>query len=716
MAWNFKPRLRPRSQVIQRTPPVTLDARVTQPSHGQVQLTAVSQVQVQQSNVSGQAQQTAVSNQEGEGDIHASIISDKEGVITHQENVITHQEGATTHKTGDSTETVREQMHDENAVYINTPPTSTAATTPTKTTERDELLQAKIEQVRELMGAKTSKPLDHNMDTTNKTEAVNPMSRPRREKAGNWKDGPARFKALSLQALCSTTSRQDWFSANKMSLKQALKQERRREAVQKSIDAEIDTLEQPGVLKAVRYQDIPKEARKDIISAYMFHKEKFKADGSLNPISVMTQINLACTKKSLIAAYDIKGAFFLTPVEEGVELYLRVGPELTEFWCARHPERISYLHSDGCLYFKLERYVYGLHEAPNKFNGFLDSHLKKLGFQPSKADKCFYTRDTKEGKIMLSDHVDDMLVTFPTKQWRDWFEKKMKPFELGKQYDNVSYLGIQIAREKNGDTTLSQKGYIENMLKRHGLTELRKYPNRPATEAFTQKIDGEYEQVNTKEYLSLVMGLMYASRFTRIDIAFAVGYLATKCSKPTEQDLMNAKRVLKYLGKTIDEKMRFKAKVAFKPQIYADASHHLYDIGHGQAGMVITNGSAPVGHRSAKLKLITRSSSESELCSLEDASTYAIWYKNLLQDMGIETGAVEILQDNKSTIIMATQGLNFRHNKHIMARKMFIQERIESGEVTLKYCKTKDMVADILTKVIDIQAMKKLKQELCIEP
>jgi len=313
----------------------------------------------------------------------------------------------------------------------------------------------------------------------------------------------------------------------------------------------------PGVLKAVKFKDIPKEGRKDIINAFMFHKEKFKADGSfdkdkcrivllsnqrdpdrigdshsptVNPISVMTQINLACTRKHLIAAYDIKGAFLLTPMEEGVELYLRVGPELAEFWIMRKPERIPYLHNDGCLYFKLERYVYGLHEAPNKFNGYLDSHLKKIGFNPSKTDKYFYTKDTEEGKIMLSDHVDDMLLTFPSIKWRDWFEEKMKPFELVKQYDNVSYLGIQIMRERNGDITLSQKGYIEAMLKRYGFDCLKKLPSRPATEKLTQSMDEKEDYVSSKEYLSLVMGLMYAARFTRADISFTVGYLATKCS------------------------------------------------------------------------------------------------------------------------------------------------------------------------------------------
>ena len=69
-------------------------------------------------------------------------------------------------------------------------------------------------------------------------------------------------------------------SAMKASLRQALKDDNRRSAILQSIGAEIDNLEAPGVLQPVRYQDIPSEFRADIIGVYMFHREKFKADGT----------------------------------------------------------------------------------------------------------------------------------------------------------------------------------------------------------------------------------------------------------------------------------------------------------------------------------------------------------------------------------------------------------------------------------------------------
>ncbi len=95
---------------------------------------------------------------------------------------------------------------------------------------------------------------------------------------------------------------------------------------------------------------------------------------------------------------------------------------------------------------ELNKYIYGLPESPHQFNSLLDKCLKKIGFQPSPADKCCYTYKVKEGIIIASIHVDDILLTTPTAENRKWFEANMLSiyFELVCQRDNISYLGMNI--------------------------------------------------------------------------------------------------------------------------------------------------------------------------------------------------------------------------------------------------------------------------------
>ena len=52
----------------------------------------------------------------------------------------------------------------------------------------------------------------------------------------------------------------------------------------------------------------------------------------MNPISVFTQFNLAACADAELAAYDIKGAFLLTPVADDKLIYLRIPPEVAEHW------------------------------------------------------------------------------------------------------------------------------------------------------------------------------------------------------------------------------------------------------------------------------------------------------------------------------------------------------------------------------------------------
>jgi hypothetical protein len=367
-----------------------------------------------------------------------------------------------------------------------------------------------------------------------------PTERPRRTNVGTYKDGPARLRSTANEADVVGEDKKDFRSgkerfraklayihefnnphgifsviALKMSLRNALNDPNRRSAIQKAIYAEIDNFESPGVVQPIKFKNIPKDKLKEIIGVYMFHREKYKGDGifdkdkcrivllsnlrdpdtigdstspTVNPISVMTQINLAAvTEGTCIAAYDIKGAFLLTPMKPGVRMFIRINPDVATHWIMRYPARAKWLQNDGCLYFELNRYVYGLHEASNEFNSMLDKQLQDIGFKPSVADRCLYTKKVEDGIIVMSVHVDDMLLTAPNRKWQKWFEDEMeKKFTLVKQYDNISYLGMQIKHDReSGNITVSQNGYLRTMLKKYKLDNLNKFPPTSASENLT---------------------------------------------------------------------------------------------------------------------------------------------------------------------------------------------------------------------------------------
>jgi hypothetical protein len=141
------------------------------------------------------------------------------------------------------------------------------------------------------------------------------------------------------------------------------------------------------------------------------------------------------------------------------------------------------------------------------------------------------------------------------------------------------------------------------------------------------------------------------------------------------------------------------SKTDLQPRIYADASHCIHTDGRGQGGIVITLGSAPIYCGSFKLKSITRSSSESELITLEEATTYVDWLCCLMKSIGLKVSLpIQVYQDNKSTILIAQNGGSFKRTKHLICKESYIREKINNGTVELKYLETSLMPADILTK------------------
>ena len=68
-----------------------------------------------------------------------------------------------------------------------------------------------------------------------------------------------------------------------------------------------------------------------------------------------------------------------------------------------------------------------------------------------------------------------------------------------------------------------------------------------------------------------------------------------------------------------------------------------------------------------------------------------------------------IFEDNKSANCLATNPKYHDRAKCIDIKHYFIRQRVQAGDIELKFCKSEDMVADMLTKVLSMFQFEKLR-------
>ena len=97
------------------------------------------------------------------------------------------------------------------------------------------------------------------------------------------------------------------------------------------------------------------------------------------------------------------------------------------------------------------------------------------------------------------------------------------------------------------------------------------------------------------------------------------------------------------------------------------------------------------------------SSTEAEYISIWMGVKEVMWIRRLVQGLGILDGASEptkMLVDNQASISLSHNSSVNRRTKHIDVRYHFTRQAIQDGVVRLEYCRTEDMVADMLTKAL----------------
>ena len=69
---------------------------------------------------------------------------------------------------------------------------------------------------------------------------------------------------------------------------------------------------------------------------------------------------------------------------------------------------------------------------------------------------------------------------------------------------------------------------------------------------------------------------------------------------------------------------------------------------------------------------------------------------------------VTLYEDNQSTIQMGKNQQYHGRTKHVSIKYHFVREKVASGAVEIRYCRSEDMIADIFTKPLSARRFKKL--------
>ena len=124
-----------------------------------------------------------------------------------------------------------------------------------------------------------------------------------------------------------------------------------------------------------------------------------------------------------------------------------------------------------------------------------------------------------------------------------------------------------------------------------------------------------------------------------------------------------------------------------------------------------------------KQKLNTKSLTECELVGVNNMMQIMLWTCHFLLAQGYGTVENLLLQINKSSILLKRNGKasSRKRTRHINIQYFFIMDWVNIKEISIKWCPTKDMVADFMTKPLQGSHFKRLRDYImgkvrCVKP
>jgi hypothetical protein len=198
------------------------------------------------------------------------------------------------------------------------------------------------------------------------------------------------------------------------------------------------------------------------------------------------------------------------------------------------------------------------------------------------------------------------------------------------------------------------------------------------------------------------------------DIQTVVAFLTTRAKALDEDDWGKLQRVLQCLNGTKYLKSTISVKDLAILKWYVDGSHNVHWDCKGRTRAMFTLGEGAASSYSRKLKINTRSSTETELMGADLYMPEMLWSSYFIQSQGYDMKTIKLYQDNRITELLMKNGRfsSGKSTKHIKAKFFFIRDRIDSREMRVKHQPTEEMWVNILTTPLQRTAFRKMHAKL----
>ena len=286
--------------------------------------------------------------------------------------------------------------------------------------------------------------------------------------------------------------------------------------------------------------------------------------------------------------------------------------------------------------------------------------------------------------VIIALYVDDILLFSNNSEML-----KREKLALAKRFDVEDLRTLSISQTK----------YLEGILKKFNMDKCKPVSTPLEAGRKFESLSEDDKPVDAKLFQMAIGCLTYAASISRSDLAAAVGVLSKFMAKPGKEHWQGIKRILRYVQGTLNYGLVFSTE-GTDPTLtgYSDA-----DWGGDLRTRRFTTGYV----------FQIQGSTEAEYIALSTACEEGVWSRRLLSDIQIkQNGPSTVFEDNQGAIELLKNPKFHNRTKHIDVSYHYVREQVNLNIISVNYCPTEDMIADVMAKGLSKTVFEKFRNKL----